>query len=221
MNFKDKIHNLLKLLSEYKTNHETFNPWGDYDFDYDFDNSAPLIRVKNLRDYLLLRENAKFILIAEALSYQGGKFTGIAMTSEKLLKIRTSNSNAELGNNQRKLNGFSENTATIVENTLIKSLDINPIDFIKWNIYPFHPHKINNSLSNRTPNIEEIKETIFILRTFLDIFQNKKIIAIGNISFNFLKKFLPHIKLDKVRHPSNGGANDFKKQIQIILSKRI
>ena len=187
MNFKDKIHNLLKLLSEYKTNHETFNPWGDYDFDYDFDNSAPLIRVKNLREYLLLRENAKFILIAEALSYQGGKFTGIAMTSEKLLKIRTSNSNAELGNNQRKLNGFSENTATIVENTLIKSLGINPIDFIKWNIYPFHPHKINNSLSNRTPNIEEIKETIFILRTFLDIFQNKKIIAVGNISFNLLR----------------------------------
>ncbi len=218
MLFQEKVCALIQTLSSFETNEKTFNPWKDVDLIHDINCSAPYVRCNNLKQYLLDRENAKFILIAEALSYQGGKFTGVAMTSERLLGVRTSNPNTNLGNNARKYNGFSENTATIVEKTLINDFSFRNIDFLKWNIYPFHPHK-DNLLSNRTPTISEIQSTYSILKMFLDIFNDKKLIAVGNTSYNIFKENFPKYDISKVRHPANGGATEFKNQIRCILFK--
>ncbi len=62
---------------------KVFNPWKDYDVRYDVGIEAPEIRSQQLEKYLRLRiPNVKYIFIAEALGYQGGHFSGIAMTSE-------------------------------------------------------------------------------------------------------------------------------------------
>ena len=59
----------------------TFNPWKDTDLRYEVEN-APSIRKEQLHDYLSRRVGkAKLLLIAEACGYQGGHFTGIAMTA--------------------------------------------------------------------------------------------------------------------------------------------
>ncbi|MDR2934107.1 MAG: hypothetical protein LBU68_02390 [Rickettsiales bacterium] len=217
MTFEEKIDLFIDYLSNYKTNSDTFNPWRDFDSVYDYNSSAPSVRCKNLREYLLARKSSKIILIAEALSYQGGKFTGIAMTSEKLLSIRTSNPVADLGNASRKKNGFSENTASIVEKVLIHDLQLNPVNFVKWNTYPFHPHRMDNMLSNRTPTNEEILASKHILQQFLEIFQNKRIVAVGNIAHQTLTKFFPEHSAEKVRHPAYGGDKDFAIGIKKII----
>ena len=62
-----------------------FNPWGEYDPSCDIGPEAPVIRSANFRRYLQLRQQARFLFIAEGLGYQGGHFSGMAMTSERIL----------------------------------------------------------------------------------------------------------------------------------------
>ena len=63
----------------------TFNPWTDHDDKYEIE-KGPAIRRANLKDYLTLRlGHARILLIAEACGYQGGHFSGIAMTCERML----------------------------------------------------------------------------------------------------------------------------------------
>ena len=63
----------------------TFNPWADHDENYEIE-KALAIRRANLKDYLTLRiGGARILLVAEACGYQGGHFSGIAMTCERML----------------------------------------------------------------------------------------------------------------------------------------
>lgn len=60
-----------------------FNPWRDFDEANDFSTDAPILRAKHLRCYLEQRlKTTRLVLVAEAPSWRGAKFTGIAMTSE-------------------------------------------------------------------------------------------------------------------------------------------
>ena len=62
-----------------------FNPWRDYGPGLDIGPEAPRIRYANLQRYLELRRQAHYLFIAEGLGYQGGHFSGMAMTSERIL----------------------------------------------------------------------------------------------------------------------------------------
>ena len=81
-----KIENFMQALKEYQSP-LVFNPWRDYDLKCDISSDAPVIRAANLTRYLQLRQKAHYLFIAEGLGYQGGHFSGMAMTSERILKI--------------------------------------------------------------------------------------------------------------------------------------
>lgn len=78
------IDSFIKALQGYHSD-TAFNPWADYDPQCDIGPQAPLIRAANLKRYLTLRQKARFLFIAEGLGYQGGHFSGMAMTSERIL----------------------------------------------------------------------------------------------------------------------------------------
>lgn len=80
MTIKEFIAALQQVHSE-----TSFNPWADYDPSCDIGPQAPLIRAANLKRYLELRQEARYLFIAEGLGYQGGHFSGMAMTSERIL----------------------------------------------------------------------------------------------------------------------------------------
>lgn len=228
--FEKDVENFIKLLSEFpnendkKVLNNVFNPWKDYDKNHDFDESSPQKRCCNLYKYFKAREKAEYILIAEAPGYQGCHFSGIPMTSERLILTnnayglegleRTSdyreqnNKLAEAkiyttkypnGRNIAKTvikNGFAEPTATIVWKQMVDELDIKPTDFVLWNAFPFHPHDINKKLSNRKPTPDELSKTNDILKSFVKLYPNAYYISIGEVS----KKTLQEIKNTKISY---------------------
>src|SRR4051812_40809447 len=63
-----------------------FNPWRDRDPQHDGRRDAPEVRARQLEAYLAARRgHATLLLVAEAVGYQGAKFSGVPLTSERIL----------------------------------------------------------------------------------------------------------------------------------------
>lgn len=211
---------------------QVFNPWADYDTECDIGPQAPVIRAANFLRYLKLRQNAHFLFIAEGLGYQGGHFSGMAMTSERILLgnhpdvepqavlgewdyRRTSNPDSPRLNRTQKLYGFNEPTATVMWNAIARH-GLSPYDTVLWNIFPFHPYKDGNILSNRTPTGEELDVGIEYARLLMQLVPGMKVVAIGRKSQQTLGKY--GVACECVPHPSMGGANAFKKAVAELFA---
>jgi hypothetical protein len=110
-----------------------FNPWDERDRDNDLDEKGADVRRRQLQCYLEERLGfADTVLVAEAVGYQGGHFSGVPMTSERLLLggLRHKGIMPEMAfpgiSPQRtsqpevQKNGFTEPTATIVWGFLVE-----------------------------------------------------------------------------------------------------
>lgn len=210
-----------------------FNPWRDFDTSCDIGAQAPVIRTENLKRYLELRKNAHYLFIAEGLGYQGGHFSGIAITSERIILgnhpdveqksvlgdwnyQRTSDPESPLLNRTQKLLGFNEPTDTVVWNALNKH-GLAAMDVILWNIFPFHPYKDGKLLSNRTPSNAELDIGIEYAKMLLALVPGMKVVAIGQKAANTLARY--GVECEAVPHPSMGGANRFKAAVAEIFSR--
>ncbi len=220
------FENFLNSLKRKKTD-SVFNPWYDVDVENDIDKNSPKKRLENLKKYLQERQNAQHLILAEALGYQGGHFSGIPMTSERIILgyksdigvLPTHVCNFPLERTSKievMEKGFNEPTATIVWQKLLDQ-KIDSSDFVLWNSFPWHPYKTSKGiLSNRTPTEKEIDEGIIVLKELLKIIQFKKIIALGNKAHGTLTK-MGFENILKVRHPANGGAVKFREQIGKLI----
>lgn len=224
------INEFIEKLQNYH-GENVFNPWNEFDVSCDIGEKAPVIRSENLRRYLELRPNPKYLFIAEALGYQGGHFSGIAITSERILLgehpdvdsktvlgdwryERTSDVNSPMLNRTQKLKGFNEPTDTVVWNA-IASHGLKTFECVLWNIFPFHPHQEGKLLTNRTPNTSELDIGVEYAKDLLEMYPGMKIIAIGANAAKTLKRY--GFACEEVRHPSMGGANKFREQVNEIL----
>jgi hypothetical protein len=171
----DSIKNLIRMLKESPSG-AVFNPWWQIDEENDIGPHCPAIRRKHLSIYFRERlGRARVAIVGEALGYRGGHFTGIPMTSERML-LRTQHDIVR-GVTPRRTsksgvcpNGFSEPTATIVWGALLK-IGVLPREFVLWNAFPWHsfdPHR--GQLSNRAPNKSEQLSGRPVLKTFLELF---------------------------------------------------
>lgn len=216
------IENLQAYHSE-----NVFNPWAEYDTSCDIGPKGVEIRVANLRRYLELRQKAHYLFIAEGLGYQGGHFSGIAITSERILLgehpdvdpksvlgeweyLRTSDPQSPLLNRTQKLKGFNEPTDTVVWNALNRH-GLAAFDVILWNIFPFHPHQPGKLLTNRTPSTEELDVGIEYARQLMELVPNMQVLAIGQKAANTLGRY--GVECMTAPHPSMGGANKFKAKV--------
>ncbi|REL25081.1 uracil-DNA glycosylase [Rhodohalobacter sp. SW132] len=209
-----------------------FNPWYETDPENDKHPDAPSIRRKQLAHYLQERVGkAKYLMIAEALGYQGGHFTGIAMTSERILLGHQRNkysvhpnhvfqtiSPARTSKVSVAEKGMTEPTATIMWGALT-DLGIDPYEVVLWNAVPWHPYNPNKGLlSNRTPLPSEMEAGLRHLKEFITIFENAQLIAVGRKCEQSLSQLGE--KHAAVRHPANGGAPKFRRQL-LALAKGI
>jgi uracil-DNA glycosylase len=205
-----------------------FNPWWQNDPENDDYSNACEIRRHQLKFYLKERlGHTRFLLIGEALGYQGGHFSGIAMTSERMLlgfhrqkgilpeHVFTSMMPCRTSRVELRQDGFNEPTATIVWSHLL-SLGIDPYKFAIWNALPWHPfHKERGMLSNRTPTDAELAMGHARLFDLINLLQPKKVVAVGEKAAAQLS--IMGLPFFKVRHPANGGAAKFRDQFSALI----
>ena len=244
--FCKEVNQFLRLLRDSPSG-AVFNPWWEVDAQNDFGPSAPAIRREQLRTYLRERlPKAKLAIIGEALGYRGGHFSGIAMTSERILLDKHADIVAALS--QRRIlqvsrdggrrpplqilsgikprrtskpnicpDGFSEPTATIVWGTLLK-LGLLPTEFVLWNAFPWHSFDPRRGLlSNRMPNKSERAAGLSVLKAFLELFPCDQVVALGKIAAAQLEQL--GVNAHCVRHPASGGAKLFRQQIAKIVQE--
>jgi len=207
-----------------------FNPWWQVDEENDIGRNAPRIRREQLRAYFCDRlGQARLALVGEALGYRGGHFTGIPMTSERILLGRNHNVGIErkrvfsgitprrTSRPQNCRNGFSEPTATIVWSSLLR-LGLSPQQFVLWNAFPWHSFDPRRGmLSNRRPNLGEIAAGLPVLRAFLRLFPCDDVVALGRIAAAQLEQM--NVRAHCIRHPASGGAKLFRQQIAKIVNQ--
>jgi uracil-DNA glycosylase len=225
----DPVERFIKLLKKSPSG-AVFNPWWQVDKQNDIGGNAPAIRRKQLHVYLSERlGKAKLAVIGEALGYRGGHFSGIPMTSERMLLGKMKEASVEpqriissikprrTSKPAKCQDGFSEPTATIVWSTMLK-LGLGPEQFVIWNAFPWHSFDPRRGmLSNRMPNESERSAGLPVLKTFLKLFSCDQVVALGKIAVGQLEKL--GVDARYVRHPASGGAKVFRQQIGKIIAR--
>jgi len=206
------MNDLIEQLAEF-TVPNVFNPWRDVD-PLDI-GSGELHRRLRLGRHFNVRP--KLLLIGEAPGYQGCHFSGVPFTNEKLIldgaipRVHTS------GRLTKRERPWCEPSATIVWRTL-HDLDLAD-EVVLWNAFAWHPHKPGNPMSNRAPTPAELRAGKPVLMAVLEYFAGVPVVPVGRVAENTLSKM--GIKtLPAVRHPSMGGANEFRSGLSYIVAER-
>jgi uracil-DNA glycosylase len=225
----ESLERFIRLLKESPPG-AVFNPWWQLDKQNDMARDAPVIRRKHLRAYLRKRlGKVKIAVIGEALGYRGGHFSGIPMTSERILLGKKRDGGIEpehvfssikarrTSKPKRCPDGFSEPTATIVWSSLLRR-GLKPEQFVLWNAFPWHSFDPRRGLlSNRMPTKKERSASLSVLKAFLELFPCNEIVALGNVAASQLKNL--NAEMHHVRHPASGGAKLFRQQIEKIVNE--
>jgi hypothetical protein len=178
----------------------------------DGDLQANAVRRRNLRLYLDQMDaiGPHMLLIGEAVSYRGGRLTGIAFVSESVMLGGVDTASGPIlgaDHGYRKATPgpklSTEASATMVWETI---RDVRPLPLL-WNAFPFHPFGPDDENSNRAPTAAELLIGQRFIERLLSLFAFEQIVAIGNHASLSLQRM--DIEHTKVRHPSQGGKNLF------------
>jgi len=217
---RKQLDNFVRLLKASPSG-AVFNPWWQIDEENDIGRIAPSIRRQQLSAYVQERlGHVKLVVIGEALGYRGGHFSGIPMTSERMLLRKQQNIVAGIKPRRTSKpcvcpNGLSEPTATIVWGALLK-IGVLPNEFVLWNAFPWHSYDSRRGfLSNRAPNKLEQLSGRPVLEALLEVFPCERIVALGKIAAAQLEQL--GVNAQCVRHPASGGAKLFREQIAKIV----
>lgn len=194
------------------------NPWACHVDGIDAEDAAARRRA-HLADFLASRAGARLVLVAEAPGYQGARFSGVPMTSERMLPQvlaagrRTSHPDA-CRNTAERAGGFAEPTATVVWQALADAGLAQAT--VLWNAFPLHPHRPGEPLSNRRPTGAELEATGGMLPHLLSLFPIARVVAVGNVARDRLAVL--GVDAVAVRHPARGGAGAFRMGMLGVLN---
>jgi uracil-DNA glycosylase len=181
-----------------------FNPYADCCPTHDRQDAARL-RTRNLVRCLDAAIAAKVdtIWIARDLGYRGGRRTGVPLTDE----VHLDQAGALMGGIalDRATRGpiVAERTAAIVWRVLAKIGQ----PAVLWNIFPLHPHEVDDPFSNRCHTRAEREATWPLLTALMVMIKPRRIVAIGRDAGIALAGL--DITVEVVRHPSYGGQAEF------------
>jgi hypothetical protein len=208
------VDQLLEDLRDYR-GAQVFNQYGEVNLEYDRPDAAERRRA-NMRAYLDIFRDAAYVAVAEAPGYNGARFSGVWFTAERLLVgeqalpwASASGRFVRCSRDDRPLR--PELSSTIVWSALGERRDI-----IFWPSFPWHPIGARGPMSNRAPRRDESRVGLEVLRFFLDAVVPGRIpFAIGRHGQAALEQ-LGYNDVLYVRHPSQGGAAEFRRGIAAL-----
>lgn len=220
MNDYIKLNALMEKLKAYPESDTVYNPFKPRQPFFESDtvfNPYNTLQYLNLYQYLKnhLTSHAEILCIGEASGYKGCRMSGIPFTSGYILANSSIYTQIRNKFQYDSIQNIKENSAK----TVYEFFEKNPLSYDKmvlWNIFPFHPHKINEAFTNRTPSKKEIAEGVDYVIDMLNLFQIKVIYCIGNSSFDALSsnEIFKNKLIIKLRHPSYGGKTIFLQQLK-------
>lgn len=203
--------NLIEQIAAF-TAPNVFNPWRDAD-PLDALPVPEMYRRERLKQHFDCQP--EFLLVGEAPGYQGCHFSGVPFTNESLLfndQVPRVTVSCRITTRERP---WCEPSATIVWKCL-HDLDIAHCT-VMWNAFAWHPHKPGEPMSNRAPTQAEVRSGLPVLRTVLEHFRGVKVVAVGNVAAKALRSVYVRLTAT-VRHPSMGGANQFREQMAELVA---
>jgi hypothetical protein len=169
-------------------------------------------RRENLEAYLDRVGVPRLVLVGEALGYRGGRFSGIAFTSERQL----------LGPDDRRLpwggapfQATSRNPALWLEpsgSIVWDGLGGDAAGALVWNSFPWHPYGAAGPLSNRTPERGLVAANLHVLERLLAELPDACVLAVGRTAQGALAEL--GLEAPALRHPAHGGAVLFREQLR-------
>ena len=207
-----------EALRAFRSRH-VFNPWAERDpLDVALGAGAgapgPDGRLARLRAHFSM--TPALVLLGEASGYQGCHFSGMPFTNEKLLlagRIPRVHVPARLTTRPRP---WCEPSATVVWGTL-HALGLAECTVL-WNAFAWHPFKPGAPYSNRAPTRDELEAGRPVLDAVLDSFAGARIVAVGKVAERTLRN-LGREPDATVRHPSMGGANEFRAGLAALAAR--
>jgi len=207
-----------EALRSFRSPH-VFNPWAERD-PLDVAGPAgsgepgPAGRLSRLKAHFAAAPS--LVLLGEASGYQGCHFSGMPFTNEKLLlegripRVRVA---ARLTTRTRP---WCEPSATVVWGTL-HALGLAERTVL-WNAFAWHPFKPGDPYSNRAPTRDELESGRDVLDAVLAAFAGAKVVAVGKVAERTLRG-LGREADATVRHPSMGGANEFRAGLAALAAR--
>ena len=200
------VARLIGDLARCETPSTLINPFRQHVAEFDVSN-APKLRQANLLAYLADRPKPHALLVGEAMGWRGGRFSGIAFTSERQL----AGWGPPFSASSLRPGGWTESSATIIHGVL-DELELER-QVVLWNTVPFHPHPPGKPLGNRAPKVGEIALGKRFLEQLVGLLQPAEIIAVGRIA----EGTLGDLATGRVRHPAQGGATLCRNGLRTLL----
>lgn len=202
-----EIRAFVNSLARTRATPNSVNPW-------DYSKAENEVRRNNLRTYLsiIMERKPSVLLVGEAPGYRGTRRTGVPFSSEKIVLAHpffTTRSEFKIENTASPV---AEASASIVWRTM-DELRFFPLI---WASFPFHPHEPGNDLTNRAPTKEELLLGRSSLRSLIELFEIKTVLAVGRAAERTLLEMGIPIAA-QVRHPSHGGATHFKEGLRSFI----
>jgi uracil-DNA glycosylase len=209
-----------------------FNPWRDYDErDRVPRRDMPRLRRENMAAYVDARRNdARVLLLGEAPSHRGCRFTGISFCSETELKHKAglvARRPLALTSRDAEVKPQRERSAAVIWSEIERAGK--PFEVVLWNAFPWHPYLAEDvesgpcgPSSNRKPRLTEVAQGHAAMEALLRCFPRKlELFAVGKVAQDALARWGDIECSGYIRHPAQGGESLFRAQFRGQVAARL
>jgi hypothetical protein len=221
----DDLAQFLRILEQGPANSSgVFNPWRDRDArDATPRAEMPRRRRANLEAYVdARRRSARVMLMGEAPSHRGCRFTGIAFSSEvELVHKRelVARRPLALTSCDAPAKPMRERSAAVIWDEIDRAGCA--YEVVLWNAFPWHPYGTEVT-TNRKPRIREVQHGRAALSALLDCFTHRlEIFAVGKVAEEALARWEEFDCAGYIRHPSQGGEARFREGFRELVAARL
>ena len=211
-----------------------FNPWRDSDSrDRAPRREMPRHRRENMAAYLeARRSHARVLLLGEAPSHRGCRFTGISFCSETEVTHKAdlvARRPLVLTSRDAAIKPQRERSAAVIWGEIERCGK--PFEIVLWNAFPWHPYRSEEGAdidgpcgpsSNRKPRLTEVAQGRAAFDALLGFFTRRlAVFAVRKVAQEALARWDEAECAGYIRHPAQGGESLFRAQFRSQVAARL